>query len=186
MPAEDQYQVKGSTIDSKFDFVQDNFGERARSDLQAEFEKRGIMPVYPAMWYPYQNYVDVLTAIAEKFYNGDLSQLEKVGSYSAKKSLESVYRSFVDSVGKNFVEFLNRISTLHKMFYSHGRLDVKLHDDQQGCDLWHRGKPEFHDADLYVAAGFYKEAARMHGIKNIRSQHSIEGTDCRFVLEWHS
>jgi len=177
--------VKGSTIESKFDFVEDNFGERARRDLQSEFEKSGAMPVYPAMWYPYGNYVNVLVAIARKFFNGDLRQLEKVGSYSARKSLESVYRSFVDSADKNFVEFLNRISILHKMFYSQGHLEVRLHEDGQGCDLWHRDKPEFHEADLYVASGFYKEAARMHGIKNIRSDYTIEGLDCHFVLEWH-
>jgi len=184
MNTDKQYQVKGSTIISKFDFVEDNFGERARQEMQKDFETRGILPVYPAMWYSYQNYVDVLTAIAEKFYGGELRQLEKVGSYSAKKSLESVYRSFVDAAGQDFVEFLNRISNLHKMFYSQGRLEVIVREDGQGCDLWHRDKPEFQEADLYVASGFYKEAARMHGIKNLLCKHSLKGPDCHFVLEW--
>jgi hypothetical protein len=178
------YKVKGSTIESKFEFTEDNFGTKARQALEDKFRDRGLFPVYPSMWYAYDLYVAVLEQLAETHYGGDLSKLEDVGRYSAKKALESVYRSFVDQVGRDFLDFLSRISQLHKMFYTHGRLEVNVHENGKGCDLIQRDKPSLREADLYVASGFYKEAARIHGIRDMRLSFNILGKDCHFTLSW--
>lgn len=178
------YTVKGSSIVTKFDYAEEHFGTEARKRLEERFSDRKLLPVVPASWYPFKDYADVLESLSEMFLQGDLSRLDDVGSYSARRSLSGIYQSFVISNEQNFLDFLGRISALHGMFYSHGNLQVKVRDDGKGCSLWHRDKPEVRACDLYVAQGFYKEAGRLHGIDNIRCTFEREDGAVRFDLRW--
>jgi hypothetical protein len=181
---ENDYKVKGSSIVSKFDFVEEHFGDEARDKLQRLFDRHGLFPINPAGWYPFNLYVEVLEAVAESFFDGDLTRLEEVGTYSARASLKGVYKSFVVEKEKNFLDFLSRMSALHRMFYSRGQLDVSVREDGRGCELWQRDKPGFREADLFVAKGFYTEAARMHEIDNIEITFAVEGEDAHFSMTW--
>lgn len=181
MPAR-EYQVKGSTLRSKLDFVHEIFGSSARSALESQLSDRDLFPILVSAWYDYDLYVELLEAIAANHYGGDLSRLTEVGAYSADQALRSVYAAFVRSTG--FVEFLRGISRLHHMFYNSGYLDVDVADDQSACSLIHREKPRFAEADLWVAQGFYCQAAALHGLDQVRCSFETDAPIVRFELSW--
>ena len=178
------YQVKGSTLRSKLDYAEHAFGCEARSAVEALLKRRGAFPLLTAAWYPYDLYVEVLELIARDHLGGDRRRLVEVGAASAQAALSSVYQAFVCPGG--FLEFLEGISKLHHLFYDQGRLDVRVHPDRRGCDILHRGKPLYAEADLHVAAGFYTRAAELHGLNPNRCtfEHSEDGVD--FCLTWPS
>ena len=169
------YQVKGSTVRSKLDFVHEAFGEKARSDLESQFEGRGLLPILVSGWYDYDLYIEVLEAIATAHYAGDLSRLEAIGAYSADQALRTVYAAFVRQAG--FVEFLRGMSRLHHMFYNAGEIVVDVDASERRATIWHRDKPRVAEADLHIAAGFYRKAAEMHG----GADGGAESVTCTFA-----
>ena len=63
-------------------------------------------------------------------------------------------------------------------------IEVRVHDDQKGCDIMHRQKPKAAEADQYIASGFYQKAAELHGLKNACCSFSMERKGVHFVLTW--
>ncbi|MCP4599108.1 MAG: hypothetical protein GY847_00970 [Proteobacteria bacterium] len=180
-----EYQVKGSTIQSKFDFVEKNFGQDAKIRLKQKFEDRkNLFPILSNGWYSYDFFVETLEAIANEHFNGNLSRLEAVGAESAEKALSTVYRSFVRT--NDFLGFLRHISKLHHLFYNIGYTEVLIHEDKCGCDILHRDKPRHSEADLFVASGFYQKSAELHGVNIIKCTFHIESEGPHFIIRWFS
>ncbi len=167
------YQVKGSTVRSKFDFVHETFGGSARASLEERFANRDLLPILVSGWYDFDLYIEVLEAIAEAHFDGDLKALEAIGAYSAETSLRTVYAAFVRQAG--FVEFLRGMSRLHHMFYNAGEIAVEVDVGDRVATILHRDKPRVAKADLYIAAGFYRKAAEVH--------EGSGGATCDFVQD---
>ena len=178
----DEYRVKGSSIRSKFDFVHDRFGEAAERRLKERFRDRGILPVLDSVMYPFAVYDAVNRAIAEEFFDGDLSRLAEVGAYSAQKVLTGVYRAF--AAGKDYPGFLRRAGVLHERFYSHGGMDVQLGENGRSCRIEQRGAPTYSESDLQIAGGFYAGAAQLLGIRSLDWDLSWDASGARFELRW--
>jgi hypothetical protein len=176
------YKVKGSTLNTKFEYVRVRFGDDAEQALHDRFESREQFPILEAVWYEYALYVEILEAIADHHFEGDVSRLVDAGEFSAEKALTSVYQAFVR--GDDFTEFLGRISALHRLFYSHGKMQVRLSNDRDGCEIAHRDKPACDEADLYVALGFYCQAARLHGLRGLNGSFALEADGALFTLNW--
>lgn len=176
------YQVKGSTIRSKLDFVHERFGAAALASLETEFSGRGLLPILVSGWYDFDLYVEVLESITARHFAGDLSRLASVGAYSAEQSLKTVYAAFVRPTG--FVEFLRGMSRLHHMFYNAGRIDVSVAGDRKSCTIVHRDKPRLAEADLWVASGFYRMAAALHELDEVACRFEVLGDEARFELGW--
>lgn len=179
---DDDYRVKGSSIRSKFDFVHDRFGEAAERQLKERFRERGLLPVLDSVMYPFDDYDAVNRAIAEEFFDGDLSRLSEVGVYSARQVLTGVYQAF--AAGKDYPGFLRRAAVLHERFYSHGGMDVKLADDAKSCRILLQGAPTYSESDLYIAGGFYAGAADLLGIQSLNWELSWDASGARFDLRW--
>lgn len=177
-----KYQVKGSTLRSKFDYVHERFGDQALERLERRFANKKLFPILHSGWYPYELYVAVLEAIAEHHFDGNLAQLVDVGAHSAKVALSTVYAAFVRPTG--FVEFLQGMSRLHHMFYSLGEIEVTIDEGMNRAEIVQRDKPTFADADLYVASGFYQKAADLHGLEGVACGFSLEADGAHFDLSW--
>jgi hypothetical protein len=179
-----EYQVKGSTINSKFDFVRLEFGVEAEQRLEAQLEQQtgAKRPFLDSTWYPFKTYVAILRLIARNHYRGDLSKLAAIGAGSADVTFAGTYRAFVR--GDDFLRFLRRMPQLHTQFYSQGRIDVELLDDRRGCSIRHRGKDTYDEADLYVAQGFYQRAAELHGLDVIDCAFTLTLEGAEFQLRW--
>ncbi len=179
----DEYMVKGSSLRSKLDYVADQFGEDAKKALEDRFKSEGMYPLLTASWYPYDLYVDLLEAIVDRHFAGNAARMVEVGGRSADEALRTVYRSFVRERG--FEEFLQGIATLHHLFYNVGRIDVVIEKGATNCEIHQRGKPRYADVDLYVAAGFYKRAAELHGLVDVHCEFTTGPDGADFALSWN-
>ena len=178
------YQVKGSTINSKFAFVRAEFGALAEERLEQELERRvgETRPFLDSTSYAFSTYVAVLRLIAEKHYRGDLSKLTAVGVASARRTFAKTYRAFL--TGEDFLRFLQRMPKLHTQFYSQGRIAVDTQQGRGECIVRHRGKAEYDEADLYVAQGFYEGAAELHGLEVVYCRFKLSEAGAEFRLRW--
>jgi hypothetical protein len=177
-----EYWVKGSSIKSKLEFVRERFGPDAEAALKRSFASQGLFLILESEWYPYALFDDLCVAIAENHYGGDLERLVEVGEYSAERTLRTVYEAYLE--GGDFLRFLTRIATLHGRFYNQGRMEVEVGDDSKSCRLTLQGAPEYREADIQIAVGYYVGAAKTCGLKGVR--HRIERKDDRvdFFLNW--
>lgn len=178
----DAYQVKGSTILSKLDFVALRFGERARGRLEASLGGKQAFPMEEGEWYPFELYVEVLEGIADAAFGGNLSRLVEVGAFSADRAFERTYQDYVRPEG--FLAFLEGMAELHGVFYNQGHIEVSIGPDGSSADVWHRDKPRFVEADLFVARGFYRRAAELHGLEHVYCDFAIKADGAHFTLLW--
>lgn len=177
------YKVKGSSIRSKFDFVRDRFGRAAEQELKAPFEATpGMLPFLDSSMYPFSVYDRINRAIADEFFDGDLARLREVGEYSAQKVLTTVYKAFAS--GKDFLGFLRRAAVLHQRFYSQGQMIVSVGAEGTSAVIELTGAPEYSEADLNVAAGFYTGAAKLLGLSDIECDFEVGADGARFDLRW--
>ena len=177
------YQVKGSTIRSKFDYIHEHFGEKERAALEERFADRGLLPILVSGWYDYDLYIEVLEAIALVHFGGDLSALRRIGAYSAKQSLRTVYAAFVRQAG--FAEFLKGISRLHHMFYNIGEIVVDIDAKARRVLIRHENMPRIAEVDLHVAAGFYAQAAEIHETSSASCEFErTEDGEALFTVQW--
>ncbi len=179
---EPEYQVKGSSIQSKFAFVAERFGPEAESRLREQFLDHDHYPILDALWYPFDFYLAVNQAIVRDFFAGDLTRLREVGQFSAEKALTETYRAYIQS--GDFVGFLTNVSRLHKQFYSVGEQRVSVGEDGRYCRIELRGKPYYPEADLYVAEGFYVGAAKLMGLNDVASRFRVDENGATFEMKW--
>ena len=132
--------------------------------------------------YPFELYDSINRAIADRHYDGDVSRLEEVGSFSAEQVLTSIYRAFAE--GKDFLGFLSRIQLLHQRFYTHGTMAVDIGDEGKSTRITLAGAPTYSDADLQVAAGFYLGVGKLLGLENIRLHFERRDDGAVFDLSW--
>lgn len=178
------YQVKGSTINSKFAFVRAEFGARGEERLARQLEDRTgeKRPFLDSTWYPFETYVAVLRLIAENHYGGDVRKLAALGVGSARQTFAKTYRAFL--TGDDFLRFLKRMPRLHTQFYSQGRIEVEILPSETECFIRHRGKDRYDEADLYIAQGFYEGAAELHGLEVVYCEFVLTDEGADFRLRW--
>ena len=177
------FSVKGSSISSKFDFLRETFGSAAELELRESLRgEADLGTILDSSQYPFDLYDRILVAIAERFYDGDLSRLEEVGAYSAQKSLTTIYRAFTQ--GKDFFGFLSRIGLLHERFYSAGKMEVEVAPDRQSARIHLSGAPRYSDADLFVAGGFYTGPGKLLGHEGIKYVLARTDDGATFQLKW--
>jgi len=174
------YKVKGSSIRSKLDYAQAKLPEREYERFIAQFDRQYI-PVFDSFWYPSEFNEAVNAALINQLFHGNISRLKEVGEFSADKVLRTVYKVFAAS--KDFVSFLKRAEILHKSCYNQGGMTVELAPDNRACSIT-LSAPNFSDADMYIAAGFYRAAGRILGATNITCDCYREIETAYFKLRW--
>ncbi len=177
-----EYMVKGSSINSKIEFVKETFSLGDAEKLMQYFNGVISYPVLESSWYDYQIYVDILNKIAEMFYGSDIEKLKQVGIFSAGKVLNTVYKAYVK--GGDFVKFLSRISMLHSRFYNMGKMEVKYTDGEKKCIIILKDAPIYSQEDNYIAAGFYMGSAIECGIDTVSCDIETKNNSVEFTLHW--
>ena len=181
--ADDDLNVKGSTILSKLVFARERFGAEAERDLVGFLEEAGEKHILDGSWYPFDLYHGVLERIADRHYRGDLERLRAVGNDSAHRALTGTYHIY-GQMGLS--HFLDRIGALHNRFYSLGDIEATMHDDGGSCTIRMFGAPYYREADLQVAAGFYLGAARELELQDARCEFLSVGAEVHFRLTWET
>ncbi|MCD6578152.1 hypothetical protein J7L48_01610 [bacterium] len=175
------YKVKGSSMKSKFDFVKENFSTQKTELIMELFKDRDIFPILESQWYDYSIYIDILNTIAVSLFDGDLTKLQKLGAYSAKLALTGVYKSFMAK--KDFLLFLKNVSYLHTRFYNMGKMNVDIISDNN-VKIILADAPRYDEPDIYIALGFYIEAASLCGITNVKYSFEKIENGVKYILNW--
>ena len=174
----------GPALESpKLEYVRDCFGPASERELRQLLEGHpGVLPVLDSAMYPFEVYDEVNRAIAERHFGGDLSKLQEVGVYSARKVLTTVYKAF--AVGKDYPGFLRRAAVLHERFYSQGRMIVELGRGGSSATIHLAEAPVYSEADLQIAAGFYRGAAELMGMTDLGCTFELRDDGAHFQLDW--
>lgn len=180
--AED-FQIKGSSLRTKLDFVAARFDAAAVESLRLFFARElGNRPILDADWYPFELYDRLLHHVAETLFRGELPRLREVGQFSAEQALESTYQTYAR--GRSFEDFLQRLPLFHQRLYTVSRLEVQALESKS-CTIDVIDMPVVSMADVHVSCGFLVGAARLlgHGTaegtaqpKLRRVRHSIRWT----------
>lgn len=175
--------VKGSSLQSKIDFLGQRFGDQAAADLRAYLRDQGVDLVLAASWYPYDLFDQVLRYIAEHYLDGELRRLREVGRFSAEHALTSTYQVYLRR--GDFPAFLTLVTKLHGSYYDTGRLTAELVAADH-AKLVLEGAPRYYESDLQVAAGFYSGAAELMGCKSVRCRLERRDDRVRIHIEWQA
>ena len=176
--------VKGSSILTKVQFVEERFGSEAACALAQDLESLGLKPVLAAEWYDYRLFDQILTTIAERHYGGQLAALYEIGGESARQALTTTY-DFLIKKG-DVQKLLDRLPAIHRRYYRLGALTVgEVDPEKRQVGLRLDGAPSYADSDLHVAAGFYSGAAEMMGLDSpeCRFEHRAAG-GVDLMLRW--
>ena len=176
----DAFQIKGSSIQSKLDYVREKLGPEQEKEVREMLRRRGIVLLLQSSWYPAEVYEDLNRFLADRFFDGEVERLVEVGSFSAQRALESTYKAYLE--GGDFTRFLQRISSFHERFFSQGHMEVQ--PTESSCEIFLSGAPSYPLPDLQIARGFYVGAARCFGLENVRCSLAEESGGARFLLTW--
>jgi hypothetical protein len=177
-----EYQVKGSSIRSKLEFALETFGQDAEARLRSHLATQGIAFLLDSEWYSFKIFDDLCVTLARWHYGGDLRQLVEVGRFSARKTLSTTYAAYAK--GQSFLQFLDRIASLHSRFYNQGAMHVQVDPQGTACTIQLREAPEYSDADLYIAVGFYLGAAEACGLDRVTWTMDRRAGGVDFRLQW--
>ena len=178
----EELKVRGSSITSKFAFVKHTFGDGAEEELNERFAKSPYFPALDALWYPFSHYIEINRAIAEAHFDGDIRRLHEVGQFSAKHALTNLYKVYAKEA--TFVDFLKKISNLHRRFYNVGDMDPQIDESKRQVAVVLSGRREYPMEDLYVAQGFYVGAAKLLGHKDVLSKITRTNEGAVIALKW--
>ena len=175
-------RVKGDSIRSKLLFARQAFGPESEQELKTFLADLGVSQIDDGTWYPFEAYDQLLRKLADRHFEGDLSRLVEVGEHAAESTLKTTYQVYTL---REFMNFLERLSTLHGHFYSAGRLENELDDRGLSCRIRLLDAPYYSDSDLFIASGFYQGAARFMGLQGVKCEFRKIGTsEVHFDLTW--
>ena len=176
------YKVKGSSISSKFDYIEENYSGEDLEEFKKVIENMIDFPVLDSQWYDFDVYDKINRTIARVYFDNDMEKLLDVGKHSAARVLSGVYSAYVRN--HDFIAFLKRISMLHSRFYNKGEMDVDFSKENNSCTIVLHSAPRYPRSDNYIAAGFYVGAAEICGLKNVSYSINEEKEKVRFELKW--
>jgi predicted hydrocarbon binding protein len=120
-------------------------------------------------------------AIADQYGKNVLKEL---GRFSAKINLDTTYRLYKR---EDIHEFFRRSAALHAQFMDFGDAVYEKTGDHSGR-MVHSGYACFSPTYCASAIGYYEEALRIHGGRNVivteTSCHCAGDSSCTFVLRW--
>ena len=178
----ESYEVKGSSILSKLEYLRKVHGTEAAEKVEAPLKKKGLMPFLTSSWYPYSIYVGVNEVIANELFGGNLAGLQEVGAYSAEKSLLGTYKMLAQN--NDYFGLLGELAILHGRFYNIGTLKVEVAEDRSSCRIMLSGAPAYAEADIQVAAGFYIKAAELTDRPDARIAIERQPDAVAFDVSW--
>jgi len=182
-------QVKGLILHARKDFVVDHFGEDAwqkvLESLPTFDQKVLVDTILTAKWYPFVIGERLDNAIVEVLGGGDEKIFEDIGKKSAQRGLTKVHKSFLTRGDPQ--AFMKKASTIYKFYYDTGRREYKQTGANSGT-LTTYDAETFSVPDCLTVIGWYKEALRMCGARNIFADEeecrAKGGKVCRYIFEW--
>ncbi len=172
----DVANVKGSALSSRVLWVQLNHGEPGLNRLlpQCSAELRATIEagIHKAKWYPFEQFIELITTIDRLFGKGDLSLVEELARYGADANLTTIYRLFYKVGTTHWI--LGRAVRLWSAHYDSGYLEVMTRGPKTAV-LRMRGFDSPHKVHCMSVMGWARRSIELSGGTNVFSQE----TKCR-------
>jgi hypothetical protein len=176
--------VKGGMIRAHLDWVRRNHGEKGLESLVGSLPKHvaaEIGSALPSSWCSFETVVVLDRTIAQQYGNNVLKDL---GRFSARINLDTTYRLYKR---EDIHDFFRRSAALHAQFMDFGTAGYEQTGDHSGRMI-HGGYDFYSPTYCASAIGYYEEALRIHGGRNVivteTSCQCAGDSSCAFVLRW--
>ncbi len=182
-------KIKGVVIHSRIEFVKDNFGEeswkKVLDSLPDEDQHLLTDLLLKAQWYPFEIGDRLDKAIVEVLGEGDNKIFEMIGAKSAKRNLLKEHKSFLTPGDPQ--AFMAKTPVIYKSYYDSGRREYRQTGPNSGVMTTYDAET-FSVPDCLTVIGWYKEALRMCGARNVKvieeECRALGGECCRYSLSW--
>jgi hypothetical protein len=168
--------VKGSALSSRVLWVQLNHGEAGLQRLlpQCSAELRSTIEtgIHKAKWYPFDQFIELISTIDRLFGKGDLSLVDELARYGADANLTTIYRLFYKVGTAHWI--LGRAVRLWSAHYDSGYLEVLTRGPKTAV-LRIRGFETPHKIHCMSVMGWARRSIELSGGNKVTSQE----TKCR-------
>jgi hypothetical protein len=181
--------VKGSALSSRVLWVQLEHGEAGFQRLlqQASTELRHSleMGINKAMWYPFDQFVELNLLIDRLFGKGDLGLIRELGRFGADANLKTIYRLFYKVGTVHWI--LGRAVRLWSAHYDSGFCEVSTRGPKAAV-LRIRGFATPHPAHCLSVLGWAERSIELSGGKHTIIEESLCRTRgdeiCQLDVVW--
>ncbi len=181
--------VKGSALSSRVLWVQLNHGEKGMSRLlaQATPELRANIErgIHKAQWYPFDQFIELITTIDRLFGKGDLELVEELARHGADANLTTIYRLFYKVGTTHWI--LGRAVRLWSAHYDSGYLEVMTRGPKTAV-LRIRGFETPHEVHCRSVMGWAGRSIELSGGKHVKSSEvacRLKGNEfCQIESSW--
>ncbi len=182
-------KVKGNIIKSRIAFVKERFGqpawEQVLAALPEEDRRRLATPAMSVAWYEFELGDRLDKAIVTVLGKGDTKVFEEMGRASARENLTGVHSSFLEP--RDPQKFMAKAPLIYRFYYDTGQRVWQPTGPTSGT-LTTSGSETFSTADCATVVGWYQEALKMLGARNVSVVEETccaRGADaCRYRVSW--
>ncbi len=182
-------KIKGGVLHARIEFVREHFGEGAWERVVATLpiEEQVILssPLLTTKWYPFALGERLDWAIVVELGGGDMKIFEKIGAKSAQRNLSKDHKTFL--VPGDPQSFMKKASIIYKFYYDTGHREYKETGPNSGI-LTTYDAETFSVPDCLTVIGWYKEALRMCGARDVKiveeTCRAKGGEVCRYNVAW--
>jgi uncharacterized protein (TIGR02265 family) len=181
-------KVKGLTIYTRREFVQENFGEDAWGRVLEALEphdRDALSMIVASKWYPFETAERLDRAIVRVLGGGRGGVFEEIGAKSARRSLTNEHEAFLTR--GNPQAFMKSADVIYRYYYDTGYRQYEETGPTSGV-LTTYDAETFSASDCLTVIGWYKVALEMCGANNVRMTEeecrSEGGTCCRYRVSW--
>lgn len=181
--------VKGSSLSSRVLWVQLNHGEAGTQRLLAQCSPalRDAIAggIHKARWYPFDQFIELITTIDRLFGKGDLALVEELARHGADANLTTIYRLFYKVGTTHWI--LGRAVRLWSAHYDSGYLEVMTRGPKTAV-LRIRGFETPHAVHCRSVMGWAGRSIELSGGKHVRSTEvacRLQGSEfCQIESTW--
>ena len=185
----DVANVKGSALSSRVLWVQLNHGSGGLARLlpQCSVELRATIEagIHKARWYPFEQFIELITTIDRLFGKGDLSLVNELARHGADANLTTIYRLFYKVGTTHWI--LGRAVRLWSAHYDSGYLEVMTRGPKTAV-LRIRAFETPHPVHCMSVMGWAQRSIELSGGKHVESTETkcrIKGDEfCQLESTW--
>lgn len=182
-------QIKGMVLHARREFVIEHFGQEAWKkilEMLPEADRAALGDIIiTAKWYPFDIGERLDQAIVDILGEGKEKVFEEIGAKSAQRSLTKVHKSFLTPGDPQ--AFMRKAPVIYKFYYDTGHRKYEETGPASGIMTTYEAET-FSRPDCLTVIGWYREALRMCGAKNVvvmeEECRARGGTCCRYRFQW--
>lgn len=184
-------KIKGLVIQSRKEFVEEHFGagawEKVLGALPQADQNALHGVIFAAQWYPFEIGRRVDQAVVKILGGGDKKVFEEMGAKSAKRSLAKEHITFLSPGDPQ--SFMKKAPMIYRFYYDTGYREYEETGPNSGVMTTYEAE-SYSALDCLTVIGWYKEALRICGAKNVRvveeECRATGGSYCRYLFQWQS